>query len=243
MEDGAAAAAKESALRRPRGPRLIAVDGSAASGKSSVGRLLAERLGYRFLDTGIMYRAITWAALDRGIDPHDAKALAALASAIDMQVVLPPPGSAATARIRIDGDDVTDGLRSPEVDEAVSAVSQVAGVREALVRRQKEIAAGGHIVMAGRDIGTVVLADAPLKLYLDASLEERARRRHADFVRVGHESSEAAVLEDLRRRDQTDSRRELSPMRAADDAVVIDTSGMTLEQVLARALALAEAAA
>lgn len=205
--------------------------------------MLAERLGYRFLDTGIMYRAITWAALQRGIDPHDAEALALLASAIDMRVVLPVPGTDEAARVRIDGVDVTDKLRSPEVDDAVSAVSQSAGVRESLVQRQKEIARNGRIVMAGRDIGTVVLPDAPLKLYFDASLQERAKRRHADFVQVGHESSEEAVLEDLRRRDRIDSGRELSPMKPADDAVVIDTEGMTTDDVLARALALAEEAA
>lgn len=229
--------------RQERGPMLIAVDGSAASGKTSVGRMLAERLGYRFLDTGIMYRAITWAALQRGADPHDAEALTQLAKQIDMRVVLPVPGTDESARIRIDGADVTDKLRSPDVDEAVSAVSQVAGVREALVKRQREIAKNGRIVMAGRDIGTVVLKDAPLKLYFDASLEERARRRHADFVRVGHESTEEAVLEDLRRRDQIDSGRDISPMRPADDAVVIDTEGMTMDEVLARALSLAEEAA
>lgn len=244
-EKAAAAAAGDSAsgARHGRAPMLIAVDGSAASGKSSVGRMLAERLGYRFLDTGIMYRAITWAALQRGIDPHDAEALARLASAIDMRVVLPVPGTNGAARIRIDGIDVTDKLRSPEVDEAVSAVSQSAGVRESLVQRQKEIARNGRIVMAGRDIGTVVLPDAALKLYLDASLEERAKRRHADFVQVGHESSEEAVLEDLRRRDRIDSGRELSPMKPADDAVVINTDGMTMDDVLARALSLAEGAA
>jgi cytidylate kinase len=244
-EKAAAAAAGDGAsgARHGRAPMLIAVDGSAASGKSSVGRMLAERLGYRFLDTGIMYRAITWAALQRGIDSHDSEALAKLASSIDMRVVLPMPGTDEAARIRIDGVDVTDKLRSPALEDVLSAVSKVAGVREALVRRQKEIAANGRIVMAGRDIGTVVLPDAPLKLYLDASLEERAKRRHADFVRVGHESSEEAVLEDLRRRDQIDSGRELSPMKPADDAVVIDTDGMTMDDVLARALALAEDAA
>lgn len=240
MEESAAAPADVRAARaRSRGPRLIAVDGSAASGKSTIGRLLAERLGHRFLDTGIMYRAVTRAALDRDIDPHDAEALAKLARTIDMRVSLPPPGGRDPARVKIDGTDVTDRLRTPAVDEAVSAVSQVASVREALVSRQKEIAAKGGIVMAGRDIGTVVLPDAPLKLYLDASLEERARRRHADFVRVGHESSEAAVLEDLRRRDQIDSGRDISPMKPADDAVVIGTDGMTLDEVLQRALKLA----
>ncbi len=234
---------KASSGERLRAPTWIAVDGSAASGKSSVGRTLAKRLGYRFLDTGIMYRAITWAALERGTEPHDAKGLEKLANTIDMRVVLPVPGSDETARIRIDGKDVTGRLRSPEVDEHVSAVSRVAGVREALVRRQREIAKKGRIVMAGRDIGTVVLKDAPLKLYLDASLEERARRRHRDFVQVGHESSEEAVLEDLRRRDQIDSGRDISPMKPADDAVVIETDGMTEEEVLTRALELAEEAA
>jgi len=236
------ASAEPSAVARSV-PKLIAVDGSAASGKTSVGRLLAQRLGYRFLDTGIMYRAITWAALDRGIDPHDAAALSRLASTIAMHVVAPLPGHGEDARIELDGVDVTDRLRSPDVDEAVSAVSQVAGVREALVKRQREIAAEGGIVMAGRDIGTVVLADAPLKLYFDASLAERARRRHADFVKSGHESSEEAVMEDLRRRDQIDSGRALSPMKPADDAVVINTDGMTIDQVLERVLRLAEAAA
>jgi cytidylate kinase len=226
-----------------RAPDWIAVDGSAASGKSSVGRTLAKRLGYRFLDTGVMYRAITWAALDRGIDPHDEASLTELATDVDMAVHLPPAGSAGAAAVLIDGKDVTERLRAPEVDEHVSAVSRVAGVREALVRRQREIAKAGRIVMAGRDIGTVVLKDAPLKLYLDASLEERARRRHADFVRVGHESSEEAVLEDLRRRDQRDSGRDISPMKPADDAIVIDTDGMTEEEVVARAMALAEEAA
>jgi cytidylate kinase len=221
-------------------PGLIAVDGSAASGKSTIGRLLASRLGYRFLDTGIMYRAITWAALQRGLDVHDAAALTDLASSIDMTVDLPEPGDTSPARIAVDGRDVTGLLRAPEVDENVSLVSRVAGVREALVRRQRAIAENGRIVMAGRDIGTVVLQDAGLKVYLDASPEERARRRYGDFVRSGQPATEDAVLQDLRRRDQIDQQRDISPLRPADDAVRIDTDGLTQDEVLDRVLALVE---
>lgn len=236
MSERVAAAGRD--LPAGHRPGLIAVDGSAASGKSTVGRLLARRLRYRFLDTGIMYRAVTWAALGRGVDVHDADALTRLASAIDLRVDLPHPDSPDDARIIIDGRDVTDLLRSPEVDENVSFVSRVAGVREALVRRQQEIAANGRIVMAGRDIGTVVLPGAELKVYLDASPEERARRRHADFVRSGRQATEDDVFQDLRRRDQIDSERDVSPLRAADDAVRITTDGMTTEDVLARVMEL-----
>jgi cytidylate kinase len=219
-------------------PGFIAVDGSAASGKSTIGRQLAARLGYRFLDTGIMYRAVTWAALERGIDVHAAAALTGLAASIDMSVVLTDPRDPAQARISIDGRDVTEHLRAPEVDENVSLVSRVAGVREALVQRQRAIAEPGRIVMAGRDIGTVVLPAAALKVYLDASPEERARRRYADFVASGRPVTEEAVLQDLRRRDQIDRERDVSPLRPADDAVKIDTDGLTQEQVLQRVLRL-----
>ena len=151
----------DASRRRPRAPRLIAVDGSAASGKSSVGRMLAERLGYGFLDTGIMYRAITWAALERRIDPQDAERPGRTSRRRSTwRSCVGTPGSGEATRLKVDGVDVTDRLRSPAVDDAVSAVSQVAGVRDALVRRQREIAAAGQIVMAGRDIGTVVLPDA-----------------------------------------------------------------------------------
>jgi cytidylate kinase len=221
-----------------RRPGLVAVDGSAASGKSTIGRRLAERLAYRFLDTGIMYRAVTRAALLRGIDVHDAGALTALASALDMRIVLAPPGSSGDARAIVDGEDVTPYLRTPDVDDNVSFVSRVAGVREALVQRQREIAREGPIVMAGRDIGSVVLPDAQLKLFLDASPQERARRRHAEFLRSGHQATETDVFQDLRRRDQLDSEREVSPQRPAEDAVYINTDGMTSDEVLERVIEL-----
>lgn len=219
-------------------PRTIAVDGSAASGKSSIGRRLAAELGYPFLDTGIMYRAITVAALERSIDVKDIDALGKLAQNIEMDVRPGNPATGEPSRIFLDGVDVTDDLRDPEVEEAVSMVSQAPGVRDAMVARQREIAGHQPVVMAGRDIGTVVLPDADLKIYLDASVEERARRRHREFESLGRDASHEAVLEDLRRRDQIDSERALSPLRPADDAQVIITDGLTPDDVLQKALSL-----
>ena len=239
MGDTATAADAETADGAQVGdgpPRVIAVDGSAASGKSTIGRRLAERLRYPFLDTGVMYRAITLAALKARLDLHDPEGLTRLARSVRLDVAPAQPGSDGASRVFSDGDDVTDALRSPDVEEAVSLVSRVPGVREALVRKQREIAGRQPIVMAGRDIGTVVLPDADLKVYLDASLEERARRRHEEFARLGRDVSAGMVLEDLRRRDQIDSEREVSPLRPADDARIIQTDGLTQDQVLERVL-------
>ena len=231
----------EPSQARPARPRVIAVDGSAASGKSTIGRRLAAFLGYPFLDTGIMYRAITCAALQRNIPLSDDGALSRLASDVTMDVGLPDPGSDGDATIEVDGEDVTAKLRSPAVEDAVSLVSRVSGVRSALVQKQRDIAARRSIVMAGRDIGTVVLPHADLKIYLDASLQERASRRHREFARLGRDVSQEAVLEDIRRRDQIDSERAVSPLRPADDAVIIGTDGLSLDQVMERVLALLEA--
>ncbi|MDO8616189.1 MAG: (d)CMP kinase [Dehalococcoidia bacterium] len=244
MRETAAAATPDTAqpsADRPRAPRVIAVDGSAASGKSTIGRLLAARLGYPFLDTGIMYRAITWAAIQRGIALGDGQALSGLAASARLDVVLPPPGSPDAARITVDGRDVTADLRRPEVEDAVSLVSRVAGVREALVQEQREIASHHPIVMAGRDIGTVVLPRADLKVYLDASLKERARRRYREFAAQRPDVTEEMVLADLRRRDQIDSQRAVSPLRPARDAVIVQTDGLSQDKVLRRVLALVEA--
>ena len=221
-------------------PSVIAVDGSAASGKSTVGRKLAEKLGYPFLDTGLMYRAVTFAALERGLDIRDGGTLSRLAGSLVLEVAPPTPGSLETCAIRVDGVDVTAELRRADVEEAVSLVSRVAGVREALVRQQREIAGRQPMVMAGRDIGTVVLPGADLKVYLDASISERARRRHSEFTEHGREVTRSIVLEDLRRRDQIDSERSVSPLRPADDAVVISTDGLTQDEVLRRVLRLVE---
>ena len=224
-------------------PCVIAVDGSAASGKSTVGRRLAEKLGYPFLDTGLMYRAVTLAALERGLNIREGGGLSRLAGSLVLEVGAPTPGSLETCAIRVNGVDVTAQLRRADVEEAVSLVSRVASVREALVRQQREIAGRQPMVMAGRDIGTVVLPDADLKVYLDASISERARRRHSEFKEHGREVTRSMVLEDLRRRDQIDSERAVSPLRPADDAVVISTDGLTQEEVLGRVLRLVDDAA
>src|SRR3990172_6939528 len=189
---------KERAARIPASvPRVIALDGPAAAGKSTVGRRLAGSLGYPFLDTGSMYRAVTWAALQHGVDLGDDDALGDLASSLRIDVQRAPGED--SARILVDGGDVTDHLRSPEVEAAVSLVSRVAEVREALVRAQRELAGRRPVVMAGRGKGTVVLPDADLKVYLDASVEERARRRHEEMASLGREASPAPVPADLRR--------------------------------------------
>jgi cytidylate kinase len=242
MRDNAAGvgAAITSIPRMREKPSVIAVDGSAASGKSTVGRKLAERLGYPFLDTGLMYRAVTLAALSRGLPIEEIGALSQLAGSIVIGVEPPTQGSLETCSITVDGVDITAQLRRADVEDAVSLVSRVAGVRDALVRQQREIAGRQPMVMAGRDIGTVVLPDADLKIYLDASISERARRRHSEFREQGRQVSQTMVLEDLRRRDQIDSQRSVSPLRPADDAVVISTDGLTQEEVLWRVLRLVE---
>jgi len=217
--------------------RTIAIDGPSASGKSAVGSRVAARLGYLFLDTGTMYRAITRVALDRGIDSAAADDLATLAHECDMQV---RPGDATEyARITCDGIDVTAHLRDPEVEQHVSAVSKVHGVRTAMVALQRDIAANQAIVMVGRDIGTVVLPAADLKLYIDARAEVRAGRRHREIIARGEPSDYEFILADLKRRDGIDSSREDSPLRPAADAVLVDTSDMTLDEVVEYAIGLA----
>jgi len=222
--------------RKARVPRAIAIDGPVASGKSAVGSRVARELGYRFVDTGGMYRAVTVAALDRGIDLHDEEALGRLAESISLQV---EPQAAGPDRVLVDGVDLTELLRTAEVGEAVSLVSRVPRVRDAMVRLQRELAAAGEIVMAGRDIGTVVLPDAPLKVYLDASPEERIRRRHDELLAAGEDASYDDVREELALRDDIDSRRPASPLRPAEDAVHIDTDHLSLDEVVARILELA----
>lgn len=239
MGEPTTAGAHNAAPNSGRAPRTIAVDGSAASGKSTVGRRVARELGYPFLDTGIMYRAITAVALNRSIDVHDAEALSELAHGVRMEVRPGHPSSDEPSRIFVDGVDVTDELRSEAVEENVSLVSRAPGVREAMVKRQQEIAGKQPVVMVGRDIGTVVLPNADLKIYLDASVEERARRRHLEFESLGRDASREAVLEDLRRRDRIDTERAVSPLRPADDARVINTDGMALEEVVEQALEMA----
>ena len=242
MSEATAAAKSQAKDSRQRGatPRVIAIDGPAAAGKSTVGRMIAARLGYPFLDTGAIYRAATWAALHRGVDLSDEDALSDLAASLSLDVGPPTPDSIEPCTIFVDGDDVTPHLRQPEVEAAVSLVSRVAGVREALVKVQRELAGRNAVVMAGRDIGTVVLPRADLKVYLDASVEERARRRHAELSTLGMGLSQEEVRRDLSRRDRIDSERSVSPLRPAEGAVVIDSDGLTLEEVVQRLAELIE---
>ncbi|MBF6600122.1 MAG: (d)CMP kinase [Dehalococcoidia bacterium] len=214
----------------------IAIDGPAASGKSAVGALVAARLGYRFLDTGAMYRAVTWAALDRDIDVRDAGAVAALTTSLRIDVRLGEGAAIEPTGVVIDGVDVTACLRDPDVEANVSLVSRVAEVRRTLVAIQRALAASGRIAMAGRDIGSVVLTDADLKVYLDASREVRARRRADQLRAAGEQADVPAILADLERRDGIDSSRAVSPLTAARGAVMIDTDDLTIDQVVERIL-------
>lgn len=216
----------------------IAIDGPGASGKSAVGSRVAVALGVPFVDTGGMYRAITWLALQRGIPIADSAALAVLARAASIRVEAPPPGSREYATLLIDGLDATPHLREPEVERAVSPVSAVPEVRTVMVHLQRE-AARGDIVMAGRDIGTVVLPDAEVKVYLDASDTVRARRRLDEMRARGATADLDGVLADLHRRDGIDSTRATAPLRPAKDAEIISTDDLTIEQVVERVLALA----
>jgi len=207
---------------------VVALDGPGSSGKSSVGAAAALEVGYRFCDTGLLYRAVTWLALARNLSasyPHAVHGL------VD-EVELAPDEAGRLSRVLVDGTDHTDDVRSPAVDTAVSAVSAIPELRLALLDRQRALAEGGGIVMAGRDIGTVVLPDADLKIYLEASVEERARRRteERELDPAGPEAT--AILEALRRRDELDSTRAVAPLRPAPDARIISTDGNRFEDTV-----------
>ncbi len=218
--------------KRAAAAALIAIDGPVASGKTAVGSMLARELGYRLVDTGMMYRAVTWAALQRGVDINDPDALTALARSV--RIRLGQPTATAIATISVDGRDVTNDLRTPAVETNVSLVSRVPGVRKAMVARQRRLARQGRIIMLGRDIGTVVLPNAPVKIYLDASREERARRRQLEVAEAGGNRPYDDILSELERRDGMDRNRHVSPLKPAPDAVVIDTNNLTLDDVVAR---------
>jgi cytidylate kinase len=216
-------------------PRTVTIDGPSAAGKSSVGYRIAQRLGYDFLDTGAMYRAITWLALERDVDPEDEESLAKLASEVELEIG-PPPAGEDESSILLEGRDLTPHLRQAAVERAVSLVSRVAAVRQEMVEMQRRLAVKGPLVITGRDIGTVVLPNADLKIYLDASPGERARRRYQELVAAGRKITQDEVLAEIHRRDGIDQSRSTSPLRPADDAVIINTDGFTLDQVVQRIL-------
>jgi cytidylate kinase len=197
-----------------------------------VGLHLARELGYRLVDTGMMYRAVTWLVLRRGVSLDDEAAVTAVAESAEFE--LGQPGADGVATLKIDSIDVTRELRAPEVDRNVSLVSRMPGVRQAMVRRQRELAGEGRLIMLGRDIGSVVLPDAPVKVYLDATAPVRARRRHRELAEAGVNRPEAEILQELEARDQMDRERHVSPLRPADDAVTIDTDALSLDEVIQR---------
>lgn len=217
---------------------IIAIDGPAASGKTTLGLKIARRLGYLFFDTGVMYRAITWAALQRGVPTADEAALTQLAESAVIDLRPPSLNDGRTSDVLLDGQDITWEVRQREVETHVSQVSIYPGVRQALGRQQRRIGSRGRVVMVGRDIGTVILPEAEVKIYLDASPEERARRRWLELQQRGEAADYDQILADMRRRDQIDSNRQVAPLRPAPDAFRLNSDGLDPDQVFHTALEL-----
>jgi CMP/dCMP kinase len=218
--------------------KIIAIDGPAASGKSTLGHKLAQALGYLYFDTGVMYRAITWLALSQGLEINDEVAISALAELTQIDVRPPSIQDGRAYDVIVDGQDITWEIRRPEVDGNVSPVSAYPGVRKALSAQQRRIGERGNVVMVGRDIGTVILPDADLKIYLDASVEERARRRYKELRQRGEPADYNDILQAMRKRDQIDSNRVVAPLRPAKDAHILCSDGLDANQVLEVAKAL-----
>ncbi len=218
--------------------RVIAIDGPAGSGKSTTAKIVAERLGYTYLDTGAMYRALTYYALENKINPADEKELAEIAEQLPLEFRRIDGGN----QVFLNGQDISSQIRTPEVTKNVSEISAHLLVRQAMVAKQKEFGKNGSIVAEGRDTTTVVFPDADLKIYMDASVKERAKRRLLDLSNMGIESDLSEQEQDINRRDKFDSGREHSPLTKAEDAVVIDTTNLTIEKQVDRIVELFQAA-
>jgi len=215
----------------------IAVDGPAGAGKSTVAREVARRLAYHYIDTGAMYRALAWRALRDGVDLRDERAVTALLDRMDLGVVAGVDGG---TRVVVDGEDVSDRIRTPEVHASVSLVAGYKEIRAAMTRRQRELAQDGGVVMDGRDIGTYVLPDAELKVFLTAALEVRVARRRAELYAQGYDLDPERLRADIERRDRLDRERAVAPLREAPDALYIDTSELSVDEVADRILAAAK---
>ena len=213
-------------------PSTITIDGTAASGKSTVGALLAESLDYLYFDTGVMYRAVTWAVLDRGIDANDTDGASEVAEILVIDVKPDGSDDGRQYTVLADGEDITWAIRRPDVEQYVSLVSSYPRVRTALTEQQRRIAADGRVVMVGRDIGTVVLPNADLKIFLRASAEERARRRYQDSKAQGQNVSFEEILTAIIERDKQDIKKPISPLVPAKDAVIVVTDGLSIEEVV-----------
>lgn len=219
-------------------PNIIAIDGPAASGKSTLGFRLADMLGYLYFDTGLMYRAVTWLVLDRQVNPNDEAAVTALAKQVPIDVRPPSVADGRPCDVLVEGRDITWDIRQPEVEAHVSVVSAYPGVRRALTEQQRRIGLRGQVVMVGRDIGTVVLPEADLKIYLDASAEERARRRYTEILARGGQADYNEILAKVIARDQIDSTRAVAPLRPADDAIRLDSDKLDADAVFEQVAAL-----
>ena len=217
---------------------IIALDDPAASGKSTLGRRLADSLGYLFFDTGVMYRAITWIALQQDMNLKDGAAITSLAQQAQIDIRPPSKADGRACDVVIAEKDVTWEMRGSDVDANVSVVSAYAGVRKALSEQQRRIGLRGKVVMVGRDIGTVVLPEARIKVYLDASAEERAKRRYNESVARGEKANYDEILKKVIERDHVDSTRAVAPLRPADDAVIIDSDKMNADEVFTRVMEL-----
>ena len=217
---------------------IIAVDGPAGSGKSTIGKLVANHLNYLFIDTGVMYRAVTLAALEHGIDVYDEPQVSRIAEKIEITLKTPSEDDGRDCDVFIGDKDVTWDIRSEEVDRHVSIVSAYPAVRSILSKKQRQIGLQGNVVMMGRDIGTIILPDADLKIYLDASVEERANRRYSERISRGEDVDYDQILSVVRERDEIDSTRDVAPLKPAIDAVVIDTDGISIEDVFSKILEL-----
>jgi cytidylate kinase len=211
---------------------IIAIDGPAGSGKSTLGKRLADQLGYLYFDTGVMYRAVTCAALNRQVDLNNESAVTEIANLVEIDVRPASKDDGRDNDLVADGRDITWEIRTPAVDQSVSVVAAYPGVRAALTEQQRRIGHKGRVVMVGRDIGTVVLPEAGLKVYLDASVEERARRRYDERISRDEEVDYDEILNDMRRRDGIDSNREVAPLKPADDAILLDSDHLDQDQVL-----------
>ena len=218
-------------------PRTVAIDGPAGAGKSTIGALVAERLGYLFLDTGAMYRAVALAASRKKIDPDDAPKLSEVAKQVRIMIGPPTKQDGRAYTVLLDGSDVTWDIRTADIDRIVSQVARVAGVRDAMVAQQRALAGQGRVVMVGRDIGTVVLPDAERKVFLTASASERARRREEELASRGDRRPRQELLHEILRRDQLDTERAVSPLKAAEDAIVVQTDGLSVREALDKVLA------
>jgi len=225
-------------MKKKSPPSIIALDGPAASGKSTLGRRIADSLGYLFFDTGVMYRAVTWIALHYDMHLQDEAAITELAQKAQIDIRPPSKTDGRACDVVIGEKDVTWDMRGEDVDANVSLVSAYAGVRQALSEQQRRIGLRGKVIMVGRDIGTVVLPEADLKVYLDASAEERARRRYNEVIARGETANSEEILKKVIERDHIDSTRAVAPLRPADDAVIIDSDKMDADQVFAHVMEL-----